>query len=179
MKKLPALVAGLCLSTTLLAGCAAPTLPAASQTAQGAYFTDRDSDTAYDADTAVSLDLSQLEEASRTPGVSVDGSQVTLTQEGIYLISGQLAEGSLAVDAPQDAKVHLVLQEAALSNSTDTPLAITQADKVIITLEGNSSLSQTSEDAVSEGSSSPCAIASSSDLTLNGGGLLTITSAAG
>ncbi len=179
MKKLPALVAGLCLSTTLLAGCAAPTLPAASQTAQGAYFTDRDSDTPYDADTAVSLDLSQLEEALRTPGVSVDGSQVTLTQEGIYLISGQLAEGSLAVDAPQDAKVHLVLQEAALSNSTDTPLAITQADKVIITLEGNSSLSQTSEDAVSEGSSSPCAIASSSDLTLNGGGLLTITSAAG
>lgn len=74
--------------------CAHP--PAASQTAQGAYFTDRDSDTSYDADTAVSLDLSQLEEASQTPGVSVDGSQVTLTQEGTYLVSGQLAEGTLA-----------------------------------------------------------------------------------
>lgn len=179
MKKLPALVAGLCLSTTLLAGCAAPTLPAASQTAQGAYFTERDSDTAYDADTTISLDLSQLDKATQAPGVSVDGSQVTLTQEGTYLVSGQLAEGTLAVDAPQDAKIHLVLQETTLSSSTDTPLAITQADKVFITLEGNSSLSQTSEDAVSEGSSSPCALLSSSDLTLNGGGLLTITSAAG
>lgn len=180
MKKLPALVAGLCLSTTLLAGCAAPTPPAAaSQTAQGAYFTDRDSDTSYDADTAVSLDLSQLEEASQTPGVSVDGSQVTLTQEGTYLVSGQLAEGTLAVDAPQDAKIHLVLQEATLSNSTDAPLTITQADKVFITLEGNSSLSQTSEDAAAEDSSSPCALLSSSDLTLNGAGSLTISSAAG
>lgn len=180
MKKLPALVAGLCLSTTLLAGCAAPTPPAAaSQSARGAYFTDRDSDTSYDADTAVSLDLSQLEEASQTPGVSVDGSQVTLTQEGTYLVSGQLAEGTLAVDAPQDAKIHLVLQEAALSNSTDAPLTITQADKVFITLEGNSSLSQTSEDAAAEDSSSPCALLSSSDLTLNGAGSLTISSAAG
>lgn len=67
MKKLPALVAGLCLSTTLLAGCAAPTLPAASQTAQGAYFTERDSDTAYDADTTISLDLSQLDKATQAP----------------------------------------------------------------------------------------------------------------
>lgn len=180
MKKLPALVAGLCLSTTLLAGCAAPTTPAAaSQASQTAYFTERDSDTAYDADTAISLDLSQLEEASQAPGVSVDGSQVTLTQEGTYLISGQLTEGSLAIDAPQDAKIHLVLQEATLSSSTDTPLVITQADKVFITLEGNSSVSQTSEGAAAEGSSSPCAIVSSSDLTFNGEGSLAVTSAAG
>lgn len=99
--------------------------------------------------------------------VTVNGSVITVSAEGIYRISGEI-EGQIIVNAPKDAQVVLELNGANIHNSNGSAIMIESADKVKI-----SSLSGTSN-ILSDGGSSVACIYSKDDLTLKGEGTIAI-----
>ncbi len=119
-------------------------------------------------------DLTQTADLTGATRITVvTGQDVTITEEGIYVISGSATDVTITIEAPDDAKVQLVLDGLAVTN-TDMPViyALT-ADKVFVTtLAGTTSTLQVTG-TFAEGSA---VIQSKSDLTLNGEGTLAITS---
>lgn len=113
-------------------------------------------------------------------GATVDGSTVTITAEGVYVVSGSLDDGQLAVEAPEDAKVQIVLAGATIHNEDGPAVYVKQADKCFITLADGTqnALTDGAEYVLEDGSDEPYAtLFSRADLTLNGTGALTVTSA--
>ena len=142
-------------------------------------FTDQDSRTEYDPDKAVKIELNGTSAKASGEGVRISGSAVTVTEEGVYLISGTLADGTLTVDAPDTAKLQLVFDGADITSAASAPLYIKSADKVFVTLVGENSLSNGGEFIAVDENNIDGAIFSKQDLTFNGSGSLTVTSPAG
>lgn len=184
MKKhclLPLLVA----AAVLVSGCQAA--EAADTTGQTALvtpsdmFTDRDLEVGYDETTAAAITLSGSTASCDRDTVTIDGSTITITDEGTYLLSGTLDDGMVIVDAEDTDKVQLVLGGASIHCEDCAALYVRQADKVFVTtaadsqntLSGGDSFTQLDENNIDG------VIFSKSDLTLNGLGTLTIDSPAG
>lgn len=140
-------------------------------------FTERDSSGEYSEKNSVVIELRGDTAAASDSGVQISGSAVTLTKEGVYLISGSLNNGTLIVDADDSAKLQLVFKGVSIQSSTTAALQVKNADKVFMTLaEGTENTLRS--DALSE-ESVDAALFSRVDLTLNGAGSLTVTSPAG
>jgi len=101
-------------------------------------FTDHDLRTDYEEAAAVTLAGSGA--SCDSNAVLVSGSTVTVLDEGTYLLTGSLT-GQIAVDAPKDAKVQLVLRGVTVHSESSAALYVKQADKVVVTLEGENALS--------------------------------------
>lgn len=104
--------------------------------------------------------------------VTLSGAGYTITQEGIYLLSGALENGSITVDvSDKNAKVQLVLNGVDIFCQDQAPITVNQADKVFVTLADGSKnrLEAGQTDGVS-------AIFCRSDLTINGTGSLELVS---
>lgn len=147
--------------------------------ADAEMFTDRDSRTEYDPDKAVKIELNGASAKASGGGVQISGSTVTVTEEGVYLISGILADGTLTVDAPDTAKLQLVFDGVDITSAASAPLYIKGADKVFVTLVGENSLSNGGEFIAVDENNIDGAVFSKQDLTFNGSGFLTVTSPAG
>lgn len=193
MKKTLALVLFLCV---MLCGCTdkeltglppSVTNPATGETAppvdvdfaqtDADMFTERDSSGEYSEKNSVIIKLRGDTAAASDSSVQISGSTMTLTKEGVYLISGSLNDGTLIVDADDSAKLQLVFKGVSIQSSTTAALQVKNADKVFVTLaEGTKSTLRS--DALSE-ESVDAAVFSRVDLTLNGAGSLTVTSPAG
>ena len=105
-----------------------------------------------------------------------DNEDITITEAGVYVISGEASEATILVDAPDDAKVQIVLDGASVTNIDFPCIYVRSADKVFITTSSDSSLSVTGA-FVSDGTvKTDGAIFSRSDLVLNGTAALTVTS---
>lgn len=144
-------------------------------------FTDRDKKTEYDEKNAVKIQLSGSSATASSDSVKINGTTVTIREEAVYVISGTLENGMVIVDAPDTAKVQLVLAGADITSQTSAALYILEADKVFVTLAddtGNALSNGGSFEAIDENNIDG-AIFSKQDLTLNGTGALTVTSAAG
>ncbi len=127
-------------------------------------FTDRDMEGSYD----------QAEDIVLSEG------DVTITQEGVYHISGVLKDGMIIVDAQDTAKVQLVFDGVQIDNDTNAAVYVKQADKVFLTLADNSENSLTSGGYTSlDDNNIDGVIFAKSDLTINGGGSLTINAKEG
>lgn len=63
---------------------------------------------------------------------------LTILEAGDYLIEGNLDEGQIIVNTNQKSDVRLIFNNVSITNSSQSPIIITQADKVIITLVENS-----------------------------------------
>ena len=201
MKKAVSAALCLCFLLTSLAGCdqaqggevssggAAPSESGASVSEPAAavdtaltdaeMFTDRDSRTEYDPDKAVKIELNGSSALASGEGVQTSGSTVTVTEEGVYLISGTLEDGMLTVDAPDTAKLQLILDGADITSATSAPLYIKGADKVFVTLVGENSLSNGGGFTAVDENNIDGAVFSKQDLTFNGSGSLTVTSPGG
>ena len=100
---------------------------------------------------------------------------IKITAEGTYIVTGKHSQ--ITVDAPDTAKIKIVLKNAAIENSTGPAIYITAADKVFITAyEGTENTVSDGAEYSSEYTDSnvDAAIFSRADLTLNGRGSLTI-----
>lgn len=101
---------------------------------------------------------------------------VKITAEGTYVVSGE--HESITVSAPDTAKVHIILKNATVSNTSGPAIYIENADKVFITayknttntLSDGTSYTGSFKDTNIDGT-----IFSKTDLTLNGEGTLNIT----
>jgi len=110
--------------------------------------------------------------------VEIRGSRVTVTDEGTYILRGQLTDGQILVDADKEDKIQLVLDGAAVTCKNGAALHIKTADKVFVTLAELSENSLTSQQ-LPEGDSVDAALFSKEDITFNGTGLLTVTAREG
>lgn len=145
------------------------------------YFSDRDRSGAWDESKAVSITLNGNSAACDGSGVEIDGSVVTITAEGVYVLSGTLDDGCIVVNATKDEKVQLVLDGVTITSSGFAPIYVKQADKVFVTLADGSLNTLTnggSFTAIDE-NDVDAVIFSKDDLTLNGTGSLTVNSPAG
>ncbi len=144
-------------------------------------FTDRDNRTTYDESTAVKIQLNGGAATASSGNVKINGTTVQITEEATYIISGQLDDGMLVVNAPDTAKVQLVLSGANITSNDSAALYILEADKVFITLaEGtHNSLTNGGSFTPIDDENIDAALYSKQDLTINGSGSLTVTSPAG
>ena len=198
MKKFLSIILVLTLILSLLSGCGKNTenktpskiQESTSSTAppevdfsktDGDMFTERDSNTDYDESTAVFIKLNGTTASSSSNSVKISGSKITITQEATYIVSGELTDGMLIVNAPDTAKLQIVLNGAKITSKTSAALYVLGADKVFLTLakESENTLINGGSFAAIDENNIDAALFSKQDLTLNGAGSLTVTSPAG
>ena len=144
-------------------------------------FTERDSKTDYDESKAVTIKLNGTTATASSDSVKISGSKITITEEATYVVSGELTDGMLIVDAPDTAKLQIVLSGANITSKTSAALYILEADKVFLNLaEGTiNTLTNGGTFTAIDDNNIDAALFSKQDLTLNGKGSLTVTSPAG
>ena len=142
-------------------------------------FTDRDRDPSYDEASATKIELDGTGASVKGEGATADGSTVTISTDGTYVVSGTLADGQIVVSLPGDNdKAQIVLDGATIHNEDGPAIQVDQADKVFLTLADGSSnaLSDGASYALAEGEDEPyAALYSKDDLTINGSGALEVT----
>lgn len=145
----------------------------------GKIFSDRDREQGYSSGEAVNIQL-QGDTATAPEGVTVSGSTLTVTKDGVYILSGQL-QGTVVVDTGKNEKVQLVLANAVIHSETSAAIYVKQADKVFLTTAKGSRNTLSSGEVFNdpEDSGIDAAVFSKDDLTLNGEGSLTVTSPGG
>ena len=150
-----------------------------SQT-DGDMFTERDKKAEYDASKAVTIQLNGTSATASSDSVQINGSTVIIKEEATYVISGAL-NGMLVVDAPDTAKLQLVLNGVDITSETSAALYILEADKAFVTLADGTTnvLSNSGSFTAIDENNIDGAVYSKQDLTFNGTGSLTVTSPAG
>ena len=143
-------------------------------------FTEQDDKTEYDENTAVTITLDGTSATASSNSVQINGSTVIIKEEATYVISGSL-NGMLVVDAPDTAKLQLVLNGANITSEASAALYILEADKVFVTLADGTSNTFANGGSFTaiDDNNIDGALFSKQDLTLNGTGSLTVTSPAG
>ena len=144
-------------------------------------FTERDFKTEYDESNAVTIKLNGASATASSDSVNISGSTITITEEATYIISGELTDGMLIVNAPDTAKLQLVFNGVNITSKTSSALYILQADKVFLTLAENTTntLANGGSFTAIDENNIDSALFSKQDLTMNGTGSLSVTSPAG
>ena len=139
-------------------------------------FTDREKSGSYKASEAVKITLNKTTATVSGSGVKADGSTITITEEGVYIVSGTLEDGQIIVDASDSDKVQIVLDGVHINCKTNAAIYVREADKVFITLAENSrnTLGGGNEYTQIDDNTVDGVIFSKSDLVCNGTGSLTI-----
>ena len=163
-----------CGSNETIAETPSPTateLQASVETAavDSSMFTKRDSSTDYDEAAAQYIDL------------DAQTGDITLTEAGDYVLSGTLTDGSVIINAPEDAKLHLILNGAHIASQSAAALYVISADKVFVTLTDGSEngISAAGDSAEDDYANVDAAIFARCDISFNGSGSLSVSSAKG
>lgn len=151
-----------------------------SETAQD-WFSDRDLSGDYSITSSTSISLEGSTATVKGSGASVSGSAVTIFKEGVYLLSGNLTDGQIVIDAEKKDKVQLVLHNVQISSQTSAPIYVKKADKVFISLEDGTenTLANGGSYVPIDDNNIDSVVFSKTDLTINGSGALTILAEAG
>lgn len=135
-------------------------------------FTDRDLEQTADLTSAEKYNLS-------------DGEDITITSEGVYVISGQASEVTIYVEAGDEDKVQIVLDSASILNESKPAIYVKSADKVFVTttdsdntleVTGTFETAASSIDSKEETTNLDAVIFSKDDLVISGVGTLNISS---
>ena len=97
-------------------------------------FTDRDKEVGYDENECTAIQLSDDGSSCDSQSVSIEGQTVTITEEGTYLLSGSLSDGSVVIHTDENVKVRLILNGVSINSSNSAAIYVKSADKVFITL---------------------------------------------
>ena len=102
----------------------------------------------------------------------VDNTEINITKEGVYVISGTASNVTINVEAGDEEKVQLVLDNLNISNEDKECIHVESADKVFVTTSSQSNLVYSASDT----ENATGAIFSRDDIVFNGNGALTIDS---
>ncbi len=144
-------------------------------------FTERDYEIGYDETESAKITLNGDSASSGSNAVKAENGNVTITDEGSYILTGSLDDGMVIIDAEKTDKLHLILDGASIRSGSSAALYVRQADKVFVTLASGSKnkLSNGGKFTAIDENNIDAAIFSKDDLTLNGDGALEISSPAG
>lgn len=182
-KRIDAICVGITLFTLLLtillmSGKMSGILAAAGGESAGSLFTENDLNAEWDTEDATKITLSDEGSTVTGNGAYISNGDVYIVYAGKYVLSGELSDGSVIVEADSADKIWLMFSEVSVHCEDNAALRVEQAGKVFLTLrEGTenilSSGSAFSEEAVSAGVDGT--IYSKDDLTINGAGSLNVT----
>ena len=125
--------------------------------------------------------MQQTADTANAKSITVtDGENVSITEEGVYVVSGTAKNCSIVVEADDSAKVQLVLDNASIANESAPAIYVKSADKVFVTTAAGSTntLNVTGTFASSGDDNVDGVIFSKDDLVLNGQGTLVVKSSA-
>ena len=132
-----------------------------------AIFSDRDLEQTPDLTAATTLQLTSNED-------------VTIDQEGVYVLSGTAENVTVTVEADDQAKVQIVLDGVNVTNVDAPVIYVKTADKVFVTSTDSENHMEVTGTYTADGDTNPDAVIfSKADLVLNGTGTLEIVSAQG
>ncbi len=143
-------------------------------------FSKRDTDPSYDEAAATKVSLADDAISVDGSGAEAEGSQLTVTAAGTYVVTGELGNGGITVAAGDEDKVQLVLSNTVIHNENGPAIFVDNADKVFITLaEGTeNSLTDGAEyQLTDEDDNRDACVFSRDDITFNGSGKLTVNGA--
>lgn len=114
--------------------------------------------------------------------VKEENNVYTITSAGTYTLSGRLEEGQILVDAPEDAKVELVLNGAYIASTTGSPICAIQAKDLKVKAAENTynevydlrTEKKDEEETTTEEVSQNAAIYATCDLSIVGKGALNV-----
>lgn len=130
------------------------------------------------AQAAVPITLTGASATSPSGNVTIAGRAVTITAPGTYEITGTLNDGYVNVNSSAAGAVNLILNGATITNSSNSPLQVADADAVVITLAAGTTSRLT--DAAQyvypdpETDEPNAALFSKADLRITGTGALTV-----
>ncbi len=107
-----------------------------------------------------------------------DNKDITLSTAGVYVITGSASDASIIVDAGDDDKVQIVLNNVTVNNASIPAIYVKNADKVFVTtVSGTQNTLSVSGSFTADGDTNTDAVIfSKDDLVLNGLGTLTVSS---
>ena len=122
-------------------------------------------------------DLGQNANTSNATKYTVsDGENITITSEGVYLITGTAKNVTIYVEAGDLDKVQIVLENLTITNETMPVIYVKTADKVFVTQTGENNLKVTGIFVTDDINNLNAVIFSKQDITFNGTGTLNIES---
>ena len=123
-------------------------------------------------------DLQQEADLSGTVHYTVeDGTDIHITEEGVYVLTGSAEEVTVYIEAADEAKVQLVLDGLSITNKDFPCIYVVNADKVFVTTTDSENHLTVTDDFAADGDTNTDAVIfSKDDLVLNGTGTLTIES---
>lgn len=108
------------------------------------------------------------------------GSDLTIQEEGVYVLKGSAENVTVIVEAPDDAKVQIVLDGVSITNTDAPVIYVKTGDKVFVTMTDSQNHMEVTGAFVPDGDTNlDAVIFSRSDIVLNGTGSLEIISAQG
>ena len=142
--------------------------------------TDRDLEGTWEEDGATKISLSDDGCAVDGAGAVADGTTGTITAGGTYVLTGQMSAGQVVVNADGE-KVQLVLDGVSVTSTDSAAILVRAAKKVWLTLADGTQNKLATSDSFAEDDeySIDGAVWCKSDLTINGTGALTVSSAEG
>ena len=156
-------------------------------TAQSSESSESSKTSVYTANTSGKLDttdffsnrdLAQTADTSNAVTITAQDNQTqTITEEGVYILTGSASNFTVRVEADKQAKIQLVLDGLNVTNSDFPVIYVVSADKCFITTTSTSnSLSVTGTFKADGDTNTDAVIFSKDDLVFNGTGTLTISS---
>ena len=136
------------------------------------------------------IDVSELfserdlaQEADLTGAVTIalsSNEDTVITEEGVYVLSGSVENTTVLVEAPDDAKIQIVLDGVSITNETVPAIYVKTADKVFVTTTSSENSLKVTGSFVADGDTNlDAVIFSKADLTMNGTGSLEVISQTG
>ncbi len=135
-------------------------------------FTDRELDGTWDAKKAVTITGNGESCDISGTGASLNGGTLTITTEGVYVLSGDFVM-QIAVNAGDKDKVQIVLNGADIASPAGPAILVEAADKVFITAAEDTH-NLLSDAAERTDTTLDAAVFSRADICFNGKGTLTV-----
>ena len=141
-------------------------------------FTANDLNGDWDTSRAVQITLDGDSASIKGNGAYFNDGTLTIKNGGYYVISGELTDGNIEVDAYVSSKVWILLNGVSINCEDNAALSIIKADKVFLTLVEGTENTLTSGETYSDEAleiNTNAVIWSKEDLTINGSGSLNVT----
>lgn len=161
----------------LMGGVALGFVPVISAQSGSTYFTRNDLYADWDSASATKIVLSDEGSTIEGNGAYLYDGTVCITYAGHYVLTGELTDGSVRIDASKSDSIWILLDGVTLHCEEDAAIRVEQADHVFLTLADGtenylSSGTQYGEDVIASGVDGT--IYSRDDLTINGTGVLSV-----
>ena len=137
-------------------------------------YSKRDMDASFDESSATKITLLGDLASVSGSGAAAEGSTVTISTAGTYIVSGNLTDGSITVTTSENDKIQIVLNGVKIACSSGPAIDVQSADKCFITLAEGTQNSLSDGSAFTSEDANAC-IYATCDLTINGSGSLDVS----